>query len=364
MLLLLAPKYDWSAEEKQSQKRTVKKARLALAELLSDSKEIAAGDDDDDADEGGEERKSGPALSAVAQTLLQRLLDRLVDSVQVHVRDVHVRYEDILSQPERPFTFGVTLASLHAQSVEPLEHESDDMNADGTRQQARPICKLLQLNNLAVYWNNLETASQRNWRRRARQSTPSRHEHAGDAASEQAHEDTCSVHLGKWLDPTFEIDESKSAEDYGHSDDGRRDTEERRERRVLDALEHQIARNTSPSAQPQHRYVVKPFEVTVRMTISREDSTVSVHGGEGSDTNSHVSGINSGDPMNTIGASHDQPYGSPDEALEASSAAPVSSRPAVHVDANIGIVSVVWHDSQWVSDSLISFCCCCVSFSL
>ena len=81
VLLLLAPKYDWSAEEKQSQKRTVKKARLALAELLSDSKEIAAGDDDDDADEGGEERKSGPALSAVAQTLLQRLLDRLVDSV-------------------------------------------------------------------------------------------------------------------------------------------------------------------------------------------------------------------------------------------------------------------------------------------
>ena len=168
VLLLLAPKYEWTAEEKASQTRTVKKARLALAELLSNGKEIAEtgadgddGDNDDGADGSG--GKDGPALSEVAQTLLQRLLDRLVDSVQVHVRDVHVRYEDAFSQPERPFTFGLTLAFLHAQSVEPAEHDSDAAyyqldSADGTTNAnaPRPICKLLQLNGLSVYWNDLE----------------------------------------------------------------------------------------------------------------------------------------------------------------------------------------------------------------
>lgn len=35
--------------------------------------------------------------------------------VQVHVRDVHVRFEDFSSCPTKPFVVGVTLESIHAQ---------------------------------------------------------------------------------------------------------------------------------------------------------------------------------------------------------------------------------------------------------
>jgi len=192
VLLLVVPKVDWTTEEATAQQDAVKRARLSLAEMLDG--ELDLGDDTDDAT-GASRANRAERLSAVAHTLLQRLLDRFVDSIQVHVTSVHVRYEDFgvnASLPGQPFCIGATLDSLHAMSAEPqaapprggfaaalaaamgstpslapwviydygtlgnddyFDHEDEEGGS------SHPISKLLQLNKLSVYWEPLRDAS-------------------------------------------------------------------------------------------------------------------------------------------------------------------------------------------------------------
>lgn len=67
--------------------------------------------------------------------------------MQFSVSDVHIRYEDERTNPNRPFAMGITLEHLSAVSA------NDNwiptfLNSDHTI-----IHKLITLKNLAVYWN-------------------------------------------------------------------------------------------------------------------------------------------------------------------------------------------------------------------
>lgn len=78
---------------------------------------------------------------------------KVVDNVQIFLDNIHVRYEDDVSNPESPFAFGFTLDSLHAQSC------------DGNWQPAfltvggDVIHKLLTLQNLSIYLNTTKGAN-------------------------------------------------------------------------------------------------------------------------------------------------------------------------------------------------------------
>jgi hypothetical protein len=87
IFLLIVPKYDWSQDEKESQARAVKKARLAFADLIGTGS-VPSDDDDDEEGEIGEDGKPMKKsklieISAVAQSLLERLMSRFIDSVHV-----------------------------------------------------------------------------------------------------------------------------------------------------------------------------------------------------------------------------------------------------------------------------------------
>lgn len=78
---------------------------------------------------------------------------KVVDNVQIFLDNIHVRYEDDVSNPDSPFAFGFTLDSLHAQSC------------DGNWQAAfltvggDVIHKLLTLQNLSIYLNTTKGAN-------------------------------------------------------------------------------------------------------------------------------------------------------------------------------------------------------------
>jgi Vacuolar sorting-associated protein 13, N-terminal len=44
-------------------------------------------------------------------------LNKILDSIQVHMREVHVRYEDIVSNPSEAFFMGITLEAMHMQTA-------------------------------------------------------------------------------------------------------------------------------------------------------------------------------------------------------------------------------------------------------
>lgn len=61
---------------------------------------------------------SGSASSAAAAPgFISKLITKILDNLQVHVRGLHVRWEDRVSVPGQPFAAGVTLESLHVEST-------------------------------------------------------------------------------------------------------------------------------------------------------------------------------------------------------------------------------------------------------
>jgi len=131
--LLAVPKgeteYDAAEEEKRSQQ--VKQEKLENAELLQ-TKPVGANSQEDD-------QKN--------QSFVNQLVTKIVDNLQISINNIHIRYEDKLSDPGHPFAVGLTLSEFSAVSTD------DFWNPTFIEKQTNTIHKLVTLGSLGVYWN-------------------------------------------------------------------------------------------------------------------------------------------------------------------------------------------------------------------
>ncbi|ORX35977.1 putative late endosome to vacuole transport-related protein [Kockovaella imperatae] len=81
------------------------------------------------------------------QTYIGAIISKVVDNVQVHVRNIHVRYEDPFSTPEHPFAAGVTLTEFKAVST-----DSNWVDAF-IQDSVQGVHKLVKLGALSVYFD-------------------------------------------------------------------------------------------------------------------------------------------------------------------------------------------------------------------
>lgn len=81
-----------------------------------------------------------------SDTFVSALVAKIVDNLQVVIKNIHVRFEDNKSHPQNPFALGLTLSNLSAVSTDAnwVEAFIEDPKA--------PTHKLLKLDSLAVYW--------------------------------------------------------------------------------------------------------------------------------------------------------------------------------------------------------------------
>ncbi|KAK0549054.1 Vacuolar protein sorting-associated protein 13 [Tilletia horrida] len=139
--LLAAPKnaaaeYDQAEEDERAQ--AAKQEKLANAELL-----------------GRNDPQAMDMNSADAQkneSFTSSLITKIVDNVQITVRNIHIRYEDTLSNPEHPFSAGITLAEFSAVSTD------DNWNPTFVQNTADGIHKLARLESLSAYWDTDSTS--------------------------------------------------------------------------------------------------------------------------------------------------------------------------------------------------------------
>lgn len=84
--------------------------------------------------------------SAENDTFVSALITKIIDNLQVVIKNIHVRFEDNKSHAKKPFALGLTLSNLSAVSTDPNWNEAfiEDSKA--------PTHKLLKLDSLAVYW--------------------------------------------------------------------------------------------------------------------------------------------------------------------------------------------------------------------
>ena len=158
--LVVEPKFEWDPNARHAREQ----AKLAGAELF------AKGSKDD----------PFQSYREFARTwLIESLVHKLITNIEVHIREVHIRYEDRESCPTE-FAVGVTVESIHIQSAhatgphvdEKAASESDVKSIDASTEQfnaAFPAAtteqpfniqgtisnKLFIVNHFSVYWNPL-----------------------------------------------------------------------------------------------------------------------------------------------------------------------------------------------------------------
>jgi hypothetical protein len=118
--------HDVALREEESQQR-----RRALEEAGS------FGKDDTEA-------QSMSYTEMIKKRLKEGLLQEIAAKVHIHMRDLHVRLEDVESDPQNPYACGITMESMHVQ------HDDEEDAVYGI------VSRVAQLNHFAVYWNALE----------------------------------------------------------------------------------------------------------------------------------------------------------------------------------------------------------------
>lgn len=133
VFLLAAPKGDeeYNAEEEERRAHAVKMEKLDSAELLKER---------DTANMSKEEQQKNQSFTAA-------LTQTIIDNVQIQIKNVHIRYEDSLSEPGHPFAAGITLRELSAVSTDENWRPTWIQSTSGTTH------KLATMGSLAVYWD-------------------------------------------------------------------------------------------------------------------------------------------------------------------------------------------------------------------
>ncbi|KAF4635598.1 hypothetical protein G7Y89_g2500 [Cudoniella acicularis] len=131
--LLAAPKEDaeYDEEEEERRRQAVKIEKLDSAELLKDRNQEGMSQE--------EQQKN--------QSFTESLVTKIVDNLQVTIKNIHVRYEDSISAPGHPFALGLTLEEFSAVSTDGEWKPTFIQDSTGITH------KLATLGALAVYWN-------------------------------------------------------------------------------------------------------------------------------------------------------------------------------------------------------------------
>lgn len=133
VFLLAVPKLEeeYDAEEEERRAQDLKKEKLENMELI--------------------DKTQGQNMSQEEiqknQSFTDSLVTKIVDNLQITIKNIHIRYEDRESVPHHPFSLGLTLGELSAVSTD------DNWNPIFVQDTASITKKLATLNSLAVYWN-------------------------------------------------------------------------------------------------------------------------------------------------------------------------------------------------------------------
>ena len=133
--------YSWApnstgARKKKDREEYAKESKLRRAELFAVNQHNAESRD--------QSEKSGN------DSFISRLGTRLVDNIELLVKNVHIRYEDHISRPERPFAFGFTLESFRMNST---DADWEDTYVDRSARTVAAIHKRIRLKQFSIYCN-------------------------------------------------------------------------------------------------------------------------------------------------------------------------------------------------------------------
>ncbi|KAJ2952086.1 hypothetical protein O0L34_g4356 [Tuta absoluta] len=82
------------------------------------------------------------------ETFVEKLVTQIIKNVQLTIKDIHVRYEDSITNPKQPFSLGITLHNLSVHTTD------ENWKQTVVTEAVTKIYKILSLEGLAIYWNS------------------------------------------------------------------------------------------------------------------------------------------------------------------------------------------------------------------
>ncbi|XP_045863296.1 vacuolar protein sorting-associated protein 13C isoform X1 [Meles meles] len=95
----------------------------------------------------GLDRSKDKPKEAKKDTFLEKLATQVIKNVQVKITDIHIKYEDDVTDPQQPLSFGITLGELSLLTAN--EHWTPCI----LNEAEKIIYKLIRLDSLSAYWN-------------------------------------------------------------------------------------------------------------------------------------------------------------------------------------------------------------------
>ncbi|KAK2854371.1 hypothetical protein Q5P01_007032 [Channa striata] len=132
LYLLIVPgatiKYDAAKEERYQQE-----AKQRELQRIEEALQMAA--------------RRGKPSEEKKDTFVEKLATQVIKNLQVKISSIHLRYEDDVSDPQRPLSIGVTLSELSLQTTD------ENWKSCFLDEAAKIIYKLGRLDCLCAYWN-------------------------------------------------------------------------------------------------------------------------------------------------------------------------------------------------------------------
>lgn len=95
--------------------------------------------------------KTTPKASSEGESFFSSLATKIIDNIQLSIKNVHIRYEDSFTNVNNPFNIGIFLEDFSILSTDP------NFTPAFLTESHSIIYKLLTLKKLAVYWNSNES---------------------------------------------------------------------------------------------------------------------------------------------------------------------------------------------------------------
>jgi len=133
VFLLAAPKEEskYDADEEERRRQDVKRGKLVDDEILAARKLEGMSQ---------EEQKKNKGFT-------ESLITKVIDNLQITIKNIHVRYEDSISNTDHPFSLGLTLDEFSAKSTDGQWNPAFIQDANGLTH------KIADLSSLTIYWN-------------------------------------------------------------------------------------------------------------------------------------------------------------------------------------------------------------------
>lgn len=140
--------------DKEETRKRVLSAKMQKLRMVDKFIDYPSGDGIEDMEYGqsdeGDEEKTKQIAPNVRATYMQQWTSKIIDNLEITLKNVHLRYEDSQTIPRSPFSAGITLNSFTLSTCDEKWHEK--FVARDVNKASLSIWKMAKVYNFGIYW--------------------------------------------------------------------------------------------------------------------------------------------------------------------------------------------------------------------